>query len=56
LGTERVDLRFTFCYIRNIGIAFSKYFVDENKYIMGGVAMFSLHTIKNNINIAVYKI
>jgi len=33
MGKECIDNRFTLCYDGNIGVAFSKYFVDENKYI-----------------------
>ena len=57
MGKQYVAGGFSIYYDRNIGIIFIntlltktdiliyKYFVDENKYIMEGVAMFSLFKI-----------
>jgi len=45
MGTEYITIGFNICHDGNIGIIFIKYFVDENKYIMEGVAMFSLFFI-----------
>ena len=42
MGREYITFGFNICHDGNIDIIFIKYFVDENKYIMEGVAMFSL--------------
>ena len=42
MGREYISFGFNICHDGNIDIIFIKYFVDENKYIMEGVAMFSL--------------
>jgi len=46
MGREYISFGFNICHDGNIDIIFIKYFVDENKYIMEGVAMFSLFKLK----------
>ena len=56
MGTKRVVRGVNICHDGNIDIIILNTSLAKTNIYLGGVAMFSLHTIKNNINIAVYKI